>query len=62
MSRRRRLLAIYARTWRTYRAWAPKLLVLGAIVFIPLGLVDAVLNEVNTDSLNVTMTRCGNDA
>jgi hypothetical protein len=54
MTRRRRLLGIYARVGRTYWAWAPKLLLLGAIVFIPLGFVDAVLNEVNTSSLDVT--------
>ncbi len=54
MTRRRRLLGVYARIGRTYWAWAPTLLVLAAIVFIPLGLVDALLNEVNTESLNVT--------
>jgi Uncharacterised protein family (UPF0259) len=54
MTRRRRLLGVYARIGRTYWAWAPTLLVLGAIVFIPLGFVDALLNEVNTESLNVT--------
>lgn len=54
MTRRRRLLGVYARLGRTYWAWAPTLLGLAAIVFIPLGFVDAVLNEVNTDALNVT--------
>jgi hypothetical protein len=53
MSRRRRLIGIYASVGRTYWAWAPKLLLLGAIVFIPLGFIDAVLNEVNTSSLDV---------
>jgi hypothetical protein len=54
MSRRRRLLRLYPRIARTYWAWAPKLLLLGAIVFIPLGFVDAVLNEVNTSSLDLS--------
>jgi hypothetical protein len=54
MTRRRRLVGIYARIGRTYRAWAPTLLVLGAIVFVPLGLLDALLGEVSTSSLNVT--------
>ncbi|HJZ35317.1 MAG TPA: hypothetical protein VJ204_03505, partial [Solirubrobacterales bacterium] len=54
MSRRRRLLGIYADVGRTYKAWAPQLLVLGVIVFVPLGLIDALLNEVETNSLNVT--------
>lgn len=52
-SRRRRLLAIYVRIGRTYRAWAPGLLALAVVVFIPLGLLDAALNEVSTESLNV---------
>jgi len=54
MTRRRRLVGIYVRIGRTYWAWAPTLLVLAAIVFIPLGFVDALLNKVNTESLNVT--------
>lgn len=54
MSRTRRLLGLYARVWHTYWAWAPKLLALAAVVFIPLGLVDALLGEVETSSLNVT--------
>jgi hypothetical protein len=54
MNRRRRLVGIYARIGRTYWSWAPKLLLLAAIVFIPLGFVDAILNEVNTSSLDVT--------
>jgi hypothetical protein len=54
MTRRRRLVGIYARIGRTYWAWAPKLLLLAAIVFIPLGLIDAILNEVDTSSLDVT--------
>jgi hypothetical protein len=54
MSRTRRLIGVYGRVGRTYWAWAPKLLVLAAIVFIPLGFVDAVLGEVETSSLNVT--------
>jgi hypothetical protein len=54
MSRTRRLLALYGRVWRTYWAWAPKLLALAVIVFIPLGFVDALLGEVQKDSLNVT--------
>jgi hypothetical protein len=54
MSRWRRLVGLYARIGRTYWAWAPQLLLLAAIVFIPLGLIDALLNEVNTSSLDVT--------
>jgi hypothetical protein len=54
MTRRRRLVRIYARLGRTYWAWAPRLFVLALIVFIPLGFVDALLEQVDTDSLNVT--------
>ncbi len=54
MSRSRRLLRLYGRIGRTYWAWAPKLVALAAIVFIPLGFVDALLGEIETNSLNVT--------
>lgn len=54
MTRRRRLLRVYVRIGRTFRAWAPRLLVLAVVVFIPLGFVDALLEQVDTSSLNVT--------
>jgi hypothetical protein len=54
MTRRRRLLHVYARLGRTYWAWAPRLLALATIVFIPLGFVDALLEQVDTSSLDVT--------
>jgi hypothetical protein len=54
MSRRRRLLGVYARLGRTYWAWAPTLLGLAMLVFIPLGFVDALLEQVDTSSLDVT--------
>jgi hypothetical protein len=54
MSRRRRLIGIYSRIGRTYWSWAPSLLLLGTIVFVPLGLIDALLGEISTSSLNVT--------
>ncbi len=54
MTRRRRLLRVYARLFRTYWAWAPNLLTLAAIVFIPLGFIDALLEGVDTSSLDVT--------
>ncbi len=54
MSRWRRLLGVYAGIGRTYLAWAPSLLLLAAIVFIPLGFADAVLHQVDTEALNVT--------
>ncbi|HEY2054012.1 MAG TPA: hypothetical protein VGH14_08775 [Solirubrobacterales bacterium] len=54
MTRRRRLLRVYGRLGRTYWAWAPRLLVLATLVFIPLGFVDALLEQVDTSSLDVT--------
>jgi hypothetical protein len=54
MTRRRRLLGLYGRIWRIYRAWARHLLGLAVLVFIPLGLVDALLEQVDTSSLDVT--------
>lgn len=54
MTRRRRLLGVYARLGHTYRAWAPDLLALAALVFIPLGFIDALLEQVDTGALDVT--------
>ncbi len=54
MTRRRRLLGVYARIGRIYWAWAPRLLALAVLVFIPLGFVDALLEQVDTSSLDVT--------
>lgn len=54
MSRRRRLRDLYARIGRTCLAWAPSLLVLATLVFIPLGLIDALLHGVDTNALNVS--------
>lgn len=53
MSLRRRLAATYARIWRTYWGWAPSILLLAAIVFIPLGLLNALTMNVELDALNI---------
>jgi len=54
MTRTRRLLGVYARVGRTYWAWAPTLLALATLVFIPLGFIDALLEQVDTSSLDIT--------
>jgi hypothetical protein len=54
MSFRRRLTGTYARIWRTYWGWAPSLLLLAAVVFLPLGLLDALSLQVDVDSLDLT--------
>lgn len=53
MTRRRQIAATYGRIWRTYRGWAPSILALALIVFLPLGLLDALALAVNLDSLDL---------
>jgi len=54
VTRRRRIAATYRRIWRTYRSWAPSILVLALIVFLPLGLLDALAAHVDVDALDLT--------
>lgn len=54
MSLRRRLGATYAGIWRTYRGWAGSILLLAVIVFVPLGLLNALTMDVELDSLDLT--------
>lgn len=42
MSRRAQVISLYARIGRTYVRWAPSLLALAVVVFIPLGLIHAL--------------------
>ena len=54
MSLHRRVAATYARIWRTYRGWASSILLLAVIVFVPLGLLNALTMNVELDSLDIT--------
>lgn len=54
MSFPRRLAATYRQIWRTYRGWAPSILLLAVIVFVPLGLLSALTLNVELDALNIT--------
>jgi len=54
VSLRRRLATTYGRIWRTYRGWAPSILTLAVIVFVPLGLLNALTMNVELDSLDIT--------
>jgi len=54
VSLRRRLTFTYAQIWRTYRGWASSILLLAAIVFVPLGLLNALTFDVELDALDVT--------
>jgi len=51
---RHRLAATYGRIWHTYWSWAPSILLLALIVFLPLGLLDAATMNVELDSLDLT--------
>jgi hypothetical protein len=51
---RHRLTATYGRIWRTYWSWAPSILLLSLIIFLPLGLLDAATMNVELDSLDLT--------
>ncbi len=53
MSRARELRSIYARIGRTYWSWRRSLLLLAAIVFLPLGLLDSVSATLDVDSLDL---------
>jgi hypothetical protein len=50
----RRVAGLYQRIWRTYRAWFPSLMALALVIFLPLGLLDAVTANVEVDSLDLT--------
>jgi Uncharacterised protein family (UPF0259) len=52
--RSRNLLSIYARIGRTYWRWAPSLLVLAVVVFIPLGLIHALTVSAEIGSLDLS--------
>jgi hypothetical protein len=54
VTRGRKLVSLYARIGRTYWSWAPSLLLLAVVVFVPLGLLDALAAEVDLDSLDLT--------
>lgn len=52
MNRRAEILSIYARIGRTYVGWAPSLLALAVVVFVPLGLIHALALEAELGSLD----------
>lgn len=53
MSRRAELISIYARIGRTYVRWAPSLLLLAVVVFVPLGLIHALTLEADIGSFDL---------
>jgi hypothetical protein len=52
VGRSRELASVYARIGRTYVRWAPSLLLLAAVVFVPLGLIHALTVHAEIGSLN----------
>jgi len=44
--------SLYARIWRTYLGWGRSLLPLAAVVFVPIGLLDAIPLSVDLGSLD----------
>lgn len=54
MSLTRRLGALYAAIARTYRSCAAPILLLALVVFLPLGLIDVLLNEVDLDAIDLS--------
>lgn len=54
MSLPRRVFALYRRIWQAYRAWSPEILVLALIIFLPLGLLDALTVHVDLEALDLT--------
>ena len=52
MTRRAQLMSIYARIGRTYWRWAPSLLLLAVVVFVPVGLIHALTLEANIGSFD----------
>jgi hypothetical protein len=54
VGRRQQILSTYARIGRTYVRWAPSLLLLGVVVFVPLGLVHAIALEAELGSIGFT--------
>lgn len=53
MSGPRRVLSIYARIGRTYRAWGPALLISALIVFLPLGALDAIAIHFDVENFDL---------
>lgn len=49
----RELGSFYLRIVRVYWSWAPTLLLLAAIVFLPLGLIGAIATEIDIDTANI---------
>jgi hypothetical protein len=50
----RRVLALYRQIWQTYKAWSPEILILALIIFLPLGLINALTLHVDLDALDLT--------
>jgi len=54
MSMPRRVFGFYRRILRTYRSWSPSMLLLALVIFLPLGLLDALTMNVELEALDLT--------
>ncbi len=54
MKLRHRVASLYLGIARTYRAWGPSILLLALAVFVPLGLIDSLVANVNVDALDLS--------
>lgn len=49
----RRVFDLYRRVLRTYRTWSPQILLLALAIFLPLGLIDALVVKVEVSSIDL---------
>jgi hypothetical protein len=54
MKLRHRVASLYLGIARTYRAWGSSILVLALAVFVPLGLIDSLVANVDVDALDLS--------
>lgn len=54
MKLRHRVASLYLRIAHTYRAWGSSILVLALAVFVPLGLIDSLVANVDVDAIDLS--------
>lgn len=54
MTKRAELISVYARIGRTYVRWAPSLMLLAVIVFVPLGLIHALTLDAEISAFDIS--------
>lgn len=54
MTTLRKVGSVYARIGRTYRSWAPALVPMALVVFLPLGLLDAISASYDVEAIDLS--------